>query len=121
MQYSQSALNGAQEIANLHRHLLRWHLLVIHPKLERLGLDQEFLGRESSRRFSLPYRLTADGSKDSRTFYADAYSFRLDRYQKPVHSLSLPSNRGGILVFAVNACPRRELIDGAHDLLILHA
>jgi hypothetical protein len=51
----------------------------------------------------LPYRLTADGSKDTNTFYADAYSFRLDR-QKAVHSLSLPSNRD-VLVFAVTLVP----------------
>jgi alpha-mannosidase len=51
----------------------------------------------------LPYRLTAAGSKDTRTFYADAYSFRLDR-QKAVHSLSLPSNRD-VLVFAITLVP----------------
>ena len=47
----------------------------------------------------MPYRLTADGSKDSRTFYADAYSFNLDS-NKIVRSLSLPSNRD-VLVLGV--------------------
>ena len=52
---------------------------------------------------SLPYRLTADGSKDARTFYAHAYSFSLDS-QKVVRSLSLPSNRD-VLIFAVTLVP----------------
>jgi hypothetical protein len=54
---------------------------------------------------SLPYRLTADGSKDARTFYANAYSFNLDT-QKVVRSLSLPSNRD-VLIFAVTMVPAR--------------
>ncbi len=52
---------------------------------------------------SLPYRLTADGSKDSRIFYAHAYSFNLNS-QKDVRSLSLPSNRD-VLIFAVTMVP----------------
>ena len=51
----------------------------------------------------MPYRLTADGSKDSRTFYADAYSFNLDN-DKIVRSLSLPSNRD-VLVLGVTLVP----------------
>jgi alpha-mannosidase len=49
------------------------------------------------------YRLTADGSKDSRSFYANAYSFSLDS-NKIVRSLSLPSNRD-VLVLAVTLVP----------------
>jgi alpha-mannosidase len=52
---------------------------------------------------SLPYRLTADGSKDSRIFNAHAYSFSLNA-QKEVRSLSLPSNRD-VLIFAVTMVP----------------
>jgi hypothetical protein len=52
---------------------------------------------------NLPYRLTADGSRDERTFYADAYSFTLDP-QRTVRSLSLPSNRD-VLVFAATLIP----------------
>jgi alpha-mannosidase len=52
---------------------------------------------------SLPYRLTADGAKDARTFYAHAFSFSLDS-QKVVRSLSLPSNRD-VLIFAVTLVP----------------
>ena len=51
----------------------------------------------------MAYRLTADGSKDTRTFYADVYSFRLDR-NKIVRSLSLPTNRD-VLVLAVTLIP----------------
>ncbi|HEY6373843.1 MAG TPA: glycoside hydrolase family 38 C-terminal domain-containing protein [Candidatus Sulfotelmatobacter sp.] len=51
----------------------------------------------------MAYRLTADGSKDTRAFYADAYSFSVDR-SKIVRSLSLPSNRD-VLVLAVTLVP----------------
>ena len=51
----------------------------------------------------MPYRLAADGSKDSRTFYADAYSFNLDS-NKTVRSLSLPSNRD-VLVLGATLVP----------------
>ena len=47
----------------------------------------------------MPYRLTTDGSKDTRNFYSYAYSFNVDP-TKVVRSLSLPSNRD-VLVFAV--------------------
>jgi alpha-mannosidase len=50
-----------------------------------------------------PYRLTADGSKDSRTFHAYAYSFALDR-NKVVRSVSLPDNRN-VLVLAMTLAP----------------
>jgi len=52
---------------------------------------------------STPYRLTADGSKDSRTFHAYAYSFALDR-NKVVRSVSLPDNRN-VLVLAMTLAP----------------
>ena len=47
----------------------------------------------------MPYRLTTDGSKDTRNFYSYAYSFNVDP-TKVARSLSLPSNRD-VLVFAV--------------------
>ena len=49
--------------------------------------------------FNLPYRLVADGSRDTRTFYGYAYSFNVDPH-KEVHTISLPSNRY-VLVFGV--------------------
>jgi hypothetical protein len=52
---------------------------------------------------SMPYRLTADGSKDARLFYADAYSFDLDS-NKEVRSISLPRNRD-VLVLALTLVP----------------
>jgi alpha-mannosidase len=47
----------------------------------------------------MPYRLTADGSKDARKFYGYAYTFTLDS-NKEVRSLSVPSNRD-VLVLAL--------------------
>jgi alpha-mannosidase len=52
---------------------------------------------------TMPYRLTAEGSKDSRAFYAFAYTFRLDA-NKEVRSVSVPSNRG-VLVLALTLVP----------------
>jgi alpha-mannosidase len=61
---------------------------------------------------TMPYRITADGSKDGRNFYLFAYSFGLDS-NKVVRSLSLPMNREA-LVFAATLVParspRRELM-----------
>jgi alpha-mannosidase len=51
----------------------------------------------------MPYRLTADGTKDSRTFYAYAYTLDLDS-NREVRSISLPSNRD-VLVFAMTLVP----------------
>ena len=62
---------------------------------------RNFTGESSA--VAMPYRLTADGSKDSRTFYAFAYSFMLDG-NKVVRSLSVPSNRE-VLVLAVTMVP----------------
>jgi alpha-mannosidase len=56
--------------------------------------------------FSMPYRLTGDGSKDSRNFYAFAYSFPLDS-NKVVRTISLPSNRY-VLIFAMTLVPSRQ-------------
>jgi alpha-mannosidase len=47
----------------------------------------------------VPYRLNADGSKDSGKFYGYAYTFTLDS-NKQVRSLSVPSNRD-VLVLAL--------------------
>ncbi len=55
---------------------------------------------------SMPYRLTADGSKDSRTFYGYAYSFDFDP-TKVVRSFSIPSNRD-VVVFAATLVPAKE-------------
>ena len=55
---------------------------------------------------TMPYRLTADGSKDTRTFFGYTYSLDVDS-SKVMRSLSLPSNRD-VLVFAVTLVPGRE-------------
>ncbi len=55
---------------------------------------------------SMPYRLTADGPKDSRTFYGYAYSFDLDP-TKVVRSFSVPSNRD-VVVFAATLVSAKE-------------
>ena len=52
---------------------------------------------------SMPYRLTADGEKDGRTFHAYGYSFSLET-NKVARNISLPSNRN-VLVFAVTLDP----------------
>jgi len=51
----------------------------------------------------MPYRVAADNSKDTNTFYAHAYSFDLDR-DKVVQSVNLPSNRE-VLVLAITLVP----------------
>ena len=65
---------------------------------------QHFSGESAA--VALPYRLTADGSKDSRTFYAFAYSFPLAT-TKAVRSVSLPGNRD-VLVFAITLVPAKK-------------
>lgn len=55
---------------------------------------------------TMPYRLTADGSRDGRNFYLFAYSFGLDS-NKVVRSLSLPMNREA-LVFAATLVTARN-------------
>jgi alpha-mannosidase len=55
---------------------------------------------------SMPYRIAADGSKDSRTFYAYAYTFNLDA-NKAVRSISVPSNRD-VLVLAITLVPEKR-------------
>lgn len=52
---------------------------------------------------NMPYRLTGDGSKDSRQFYASAYSFKLDP-AKQARRITLPSNRD-VLVLAITLLP----------------
>ena len=52
---------------------------------------------------SMSYRLTSDGSKDSREFYAYAYSFKLDP-AKIARSITLPSNRD-VLVLGLTLLP----------------
>ncbi|HTW58998.1 MAG TPA: glycoside hydrolase family 38 C-terminal domain-containing protein [Terriglobales bacterium] len=68
------------------------------------AMPHNFSGESAA--VSMPYRLTGDGSKDSRTFYAFAYSFDLDK-NKVVHSISLPSNRE-VLVFALTLVPAAQ-------------
>jgi len=51
----------------------------------------------------MPYRLTAEGSKDANAFFAHAYSFALDS-NKTASSVSLPSN-ANVLVLAATLVP----------------
>ena len=51
----------------------------------------------------MPYRLTAEGSKDANTFYAHAYSFSLDS-SKVTSSVNLPAN-ANVLVLAATLVP----------------
>jgi alpha-mannosidase len=51
----------------------------------------------------MPYRLTADGSKDANGFYTHAYSFALDS-NKVASSVNLPAN-ANVLVLAVTLVP----------------
>ena len=50
----------------------------------------------------MPYRLTAEGSKDANAFYAHAYSFALDS-GKVAKSVSLPANANVLLLAATLA------------------
>lgn len=52
---------------------------------------------------NMPYRLTADGSKDGRAFYAYAYTFKVNS-AKQTRSITLPSNRD-VLVLAITLLP----------------
>lgn len=63
--------------------------------------SRHFTGESTA--VEMSYRLTADGSKDSRSFYAYAYTFSLDS-NKEVRSVSVPSNRD-VLVFAMTLVP----------------
>ena len=54
----------------------------------------------------MPYRLSADGSKDANTFYAHAYSFALDS-NKVASSVNLPANEN-VLVLAVTLVPAQK-------------
>ncbi len=67
------------------------------------AVPRNFAGESEA--VSMPYRLANDGSRDTRTFYGYAYSFPLDS-SKEVRSLSLPSNRG-VLVLAVTLVPAK--------------
>lgn len=55
---------------------------------------------------SMPYRLAGDGSKDSRSFNAYAYSFNLDS-TKVARSISLPNNRE-VLILAITLVPAKQ-------------
>jgi alpha-mannosidase len=65
------------------------------------AVPRNFTGESAA--VAMPYRLTADGNRDSRTFYASVYTFNLDS-SKAVRGISLPSNRG-VLVLAVTLVP----------------
>ena len=65
---------------------------------------QSFIGESVA--VTMPYRITADGSRDGRNFYLFAYSFDLDN-NKEVRSLSLPMNREA-LIFAATLVPARS-------------
>jgi alpha-mannosidase len=95
------AVNGAQELQTFTITYADGTSSSFTQSLSDWAARGKFTGESAA--VSMPYRLTTDGSKDSRTFYAFAYSFTLDS-NKVVRSLSLPSNRD-VLVLAVTAVP----------------
>jgi len=95
------AVNGAQELQTFTVTYADGTSSSFAQSLSDWATPRNFAGESEA--VSLPYRLTADGSKDTRSFYADAYSFDLDP-QKTVRSLSVPSNRD-VLVLAVTLVP----------------
>jgi hypothetical protein len=56
-----------------------------------------------SQALQMPYRITASGTLDNRTFYLYGYSFTLDS-AKTVASLTLPNNRN-VVVLAIDLIP----------------
>lgn len=58
---------------------------------------------EESNAVTMPYRLVADGSKESRSTYAYAYTFPLDS-SKEVSTITLPGNRN-VVVLGVTLVP----------------
>ena len=82
--------------------------LLTRCQFQIAGLSAEGNFEGESAAVSLLYRLTADGSKKSRTFYEYAYSFDLDP-TKVVRSFSVPSNRD-VVVFAATLARFRRFL-----------
>jgi alpha-mannosidase len=96
-----AAVNGTQELQTFTVTYSDGSSSSFTQSLSDWAAPRHFTGESDAA--VMPYRLTGDGSKDSRSFYADAYSFALDS-SKTVRNLSLPSNRD-VLVFAVTLVP----------------
>jgi alpha-mannosidase len=97
------AVNGHQELQNFTVTYADGTSSTFTQSLSDWAYPGNFSGESVA--FSLPYRLTGDGSKDSRAFYAYAYSFGLDR-NKVIQSVSLPSNPN-VLIFALTLVPAK--------------
>jgi len=94
-------VNGAQEMQTFAVTYADGTSSSFTQSLSDWAYPRNFTGESEA--VTMPYRLTADGEKDSRTFYAYGYSFSIDT-NKVVRSISLPSNRD-VLVFALTAVP----------------
>ena len=94
-------VNGAQEMQTFTVTYADGTSSSFTQSLSDWAYPRNFTGESEA--VTMPYRLTADGEKDSRTFYAFGYSFSLDP-NKVVRSMSLPSNRD-VLIFAMTAVP----------------
>lgn len=94
-------VNGSQELQKFTVIYSDGSTSTYSQKLSDWALPSNFPNESAA--VNMPYRLTADGSKDTRTFYADAYSFNLDP-AKQARSITLPSNRD-VLVLAISLLP----------------
>jgi alpha-mannosidase len=94
-------INGNQELQTFTVTYADGTSSTFTQSLSDWALPQSFTGESVA--VTMPYRITAEGSKDGRNFYLFAYSFGLDS-NKVVRSLSLPMNREA-LVFAATLVP----------------
>ncbi len=97
-------VNGEQEMQNFTVTYADGTTSSIMQNLSDWAAPRNFTGESAG--FSVPYRLTSDGSKDSRTFYGYVYSINLDS-AKTVRSVSLPSNRD-VVVLALTLVPAQK-------------
>lgn len=97
------AVNGEQAMQNFRVTYEDGTFSSFSQNLSDWAMPRKFTGESIA--FSLPYRISSDGSKDSREFYGYAYSFDLDS-TKTVRNVSLPSN-DDVLVFALTLVPAK--------------
>lgn len=97
------AVNGEQEMQTFLVNYEDGTSSSFTQSLSDWAMPRNFHGESVA--LTLPYRISSDGSKDSRAFYAYAYSFDLDS-TKSVRNVSLPSN-DDVLVFALTLVPAK--------------
>ncbi|HUA14331.1 MAG TPA: glycoside hydrolase family 38 C-terminal domain-containing protein [Verrucomicrobiae bacterium] len=94
-------VNGSQELQTFTVNYADGTSSSFSQSLSDWAAPQHFPGESLA--FSAPYRLVADGSKDTNTFCGYAYSFTLAS-DKAVRSISLPNNRD-VLILAATLVP----------------